>query len=450
MSKPSEFRHASILWIPLGLTLALGIVACRSEGREDNSSMPEGRPSVAATLPAPSFVAAPAPVPALASRDPQSAGALSGPLWEFGFEILNRQAAKSAEDDLVFSPLSLAAVLALTLDGAGGSTAAELRAALGLGDRPFAEMNRSWANLIGFINGAERSEGAVANSLWLADGASVRPGFAATAADAFAAEVQTLPEDPEEARLEVNQWVASHTGGRITDLLQALDPATRLLLVNTVYAKVGWDWFDEADSRDATFTLTDGQKVAVPTMFGRSWETVRVTDSYDALSLQTQDTLSLWIFLPKGEAGPESVARALRQRVQEAQGSPYGPMSDPEHEVWAEVDIQLPRFRIEHRCDDLIGDLQALGVHAAFDPGLADLSGMSDATPLAIGQLVQKAMIDVNERGIEAAAASAEAMAGAAPPDRKLDFHVDRPFLAVLTQDNGGVPLFMAIVRDPR
>ena len=59
-------------------------------------------------------------------------------------------------------------------------------------------------------------------------------------------------------------------------------------------------------------------------------------------------------------------------------------------------------------------------------------------------------MIDVNERGIEAAAASAEAMDGAVLPERKLDFHVNRPFLAVLTQDNAGVPLFMAIVRDPR
>ncbi|MFI0606790.1 MAG: serpin family protein [Anaerolineae bacterium] len=449
MSKPPTDRLPAGLWIPLGLTLVLGLVACRSEGREDNSSMPAGRPSVTATRPAPAFAAAPAPIPALASRDPQSAGALSGPLWEFGFEILNRQAAKTA-DDLVFSPVSLAAVLALTLDGAGGSTAQELRAALGLGDLPLAEMNRSWANLIGFINGAERSEGAVANSLWLAGGASVRPGFATTAADAFAAKVQTLPEDPEEARLEVNQWVATHTGGRITDLLQALDPATRLLLVNTVYAKVGWDWFDEADSHDAAFTLADGTKATVPTMSGQSWQTVLVTDSYDALSLQTQDRLSFWVFLPKGDASPEAVALALRQRIREAQGSPYGLLSDPEHEVWAEVDIQLPRFRIEHRCDDLVGDLQALGVHAAFDPGLADLSGMSDATPLAISQVVQKAMIDVNEQGIEAAAASAEEMAGASPPERKLDFHVNRPFLAVLTQDNAAVPLFMAIVRDPR
>ncbi len=206
MSKLPTDRHPAVLWIPLGLTLALGIVACRSEGREVNSSMPAGRPFVAATRPAPAFAAAPAPVPALASRDPQSAGDLSGPLWEFGFEILNRQASKSA-DDLVFSPVSLAAVLALTLDGAGGSTAAELRAALGLEDLPLAEVNRSWANLIGFINGTERSEGAVANSLWLTGGASVLPGFATTAADAFAAEVRTLPENPEEARLEVNQWL---------------------------------------------------------------------------------------------------------------------------------------------------------------------------------------------------------------------------------------------------
>ena len=314
-------------------------------------------------------------------------------------------------------------------------------------------MNRSWANLIGFINGAERSEGAVANSLWLAGGASVLPGFATTASEAFASEVKKLPEDPEEARQGVNEWVAIHTGGRITDLLQELNPATRLLLVNTVYTKVGWDLFAEADSRDAAFTLADGTKVMVPTMFTKTWNTVIVTEGYDALSLQTQDNLGFRVFLPKGNTSPEVVAMALLQRVRASQGSPYGLLRDREHEVWAEVDVQLPRFRIEHRCEDLVEDLQAMGVHAAFDPGLADLSGMSAAAPLSIDQVVQKAMIDVNEHGIEAAAASAEAMAGAAMPampERKLDFHVNRPFLAVLTQDNADVPLFMAIVRDPR
>lgn len=449
MAIPRTNRRTMGLWGSLALAFAVGAAGGGMDWRERTSPLPQGRPSVGATLPAPAFAAAPAPVPALASRDPQSAGDLSGPLWEFGFEILNRQASKSA-DDLVFSPVSLAAVLALTLDGAGGSTAAELRAALGLEDLPLAEVNRSWANLIGFINGTERSEGAVANSLWLTGGASVLPGFATTAADAFAAEVRTLPENPEEARLEVNQWVTAHTGGRITDLLQALDPDTRILLVNTVYAKVGWDQFDEADSRDAPFTLSDRTKVTVPTMFGQSWETVLVTDSYDALALRTHDRLSLWVFLPKGGASPESVAVALRQQIRDAEGSPYGLLSDPEHEVWAEVDLQLPRFRIEHRCDDLVGDLQDLGVHALFDAGLADLSALSDMRPLAINQVVQKAMIDVNEQGIEAAAASAEEMSGAVSPDRKLDFHVNRPFLAVLTQDNADVPLFMAIVRDPR
>jgi len=68
----------------------------------------------------------------------------------------------------------------------------------------------------------------------------------------------------------------------------------------------------------------------------------------------------------------------------------------------------------------------------------------------AADQVVQQAMIDVNEHGIEAAAAAAEVMAGAASPDRNIDFHVNRPFLAVLTQNNADVPLFMAIVRDPR
>lgn len=95
-------------------------------------------------------------------------------------------------------------------------------------------------------------------------------------------------------------------------------------------------------------------------------------------------------------------------------------------------------------------DLGEMGMPAAFIPGQADFGGVSASKPLVIGEVLQKAMIEVNERGFEAAAATSVGADGGGPPERKFSFRADRPFLAVLSQDNCNAPLFMMLVRDPR
>ncbi len=116
----------------------------------------------------------------------------------------------------------------------------------------------------------------------------------------------------------------------------------------------------------------------------------------------------------------------------------------------ADLVVFLPRFHIEHRADGLTDDLRQMGMPAAFIPGQADFGGVSASAPLLIGEVLQKAMIEVNEKGIEAAAATSVGADSGGPPERKLSFRADRPFLAVLSQDNCNAPLFMMLVRDPR
>ncbi len=59
-------------------------------------------------------------------------------------------------------------------------------------------------------------------------------------------------------------------------------------------------------------------------------------------------------------------------------------------------------------------------------------------------------MIDVSEEGIEAAAASAVLIDGAAGPGERMTVRADRPFLVILAGQYTAAPLFMAMVRDPR
>ncbi|MBK8539102.1 MAG: hypothetical protein IPL60_03705 [Ardenticatenia bacterium] len=378
--------------------------------------------------------------PELVDEKPDQAARLAEPLWTFGLDLLSRQAAKT-RGNIVVSPVSLHAVLSMMLDGAGAGTAAEMRRVLGVETLSAEDRRAAWAGLIRRANHTDRAEVRVALSLWTRSGLAPRPEFATAQASAFAADSYPLAEDPTEAAAAINGWIAERTGDRITDLLSTVSPDTMLLLVNTVYAKVGWWHFRADQTESAPFTLADGSTVEVAMMHGRTWGEVTVTEAYDAMPLDTDGRLTLWLVVPKGDASPESLIPVLAWEGRAALSR------DPQS---ADVEVFLPRFHIEHRADGLMDDLGQMGMPAAFIPGQADFGGVSASEPLFISEVLQKAMIEVNERGIEAAAATSVSAEAGGPPERKLSFRADRPFLAVLSQDNCNAPLFVMLVRDPR
>ncbi len=152
---------------------------------------------------------------------------------------------------MVVSPVSLSAALAMAMNS--GATAGQMRAALGLTSLTLERANTAWAGLIAATNAMKPGEARIADSLWLGSGIPFRQSFLATDRDYFAADLRDLPQDLATAPVQINDWVARRTGGRIKDLVSTLDPATALVLVNTVYVKVGWDVFKVADTSPPTF-----------------------------------------------------------------------------------------------------------------------------------------------------------------------------------------------------
>ena len=112
--------------------------------------------------------------------------------------------------------------------------------------------------------------------------------------------------------------------------------------------------------------------------------------------------------------------------------------------------VFLPRLSIKYTANDLKGDLQAVGMQRAFDPDLAQFEGVADVHPLYVQSVIQKATLDMNEKGVEAAAASGLIVGTTAMPVSTFVVRADRPYLVVLTAEGSQAPLFMAAVRDPR
>jgi serpin B len=118
-----------------------------------------------------------------------------------------------------------------------------------------------------------------------------------------------------------------------------------------------------------------------------------------------------------------------------------------------DVRLFLPRFGAETRAD-LIPELASLGMTLATDPLQADFSGMNSPSELYIAKVIHQANIDVDEKGTEAAAATAVGMSttggcGPSEPHRLITVRFDRPFFFVLRDVQTGAILFMGRVVDP-
>jgi serpin B len=263
--------------------------------------------------------------------------------------------------------------------------------------------------------------------------------------------------DSEGARNLINDWVAARTADRIKELLAPgmIDILTRLVLVNAVYLKAPWQTpFDPDDTTTAAFTRADGTKVQVPMMHLGSRLLAAQGDGWVAVQLPYLGSgdgtgLAMTIVVPDDLAAFEAtLGAATIQRLTTTQ--PTGVLEN------RAVVLSLPRFSFA-TSTDLADQLKAMGMPTAFDPLKADFSGIADPArtgdgPLAITAVIHQANIDVDEKGTEAAAATAVVMGATAGPGEEnppLVVRADHPFLYLITDEASGAVLFMGQVADP-
>jgi len=374
------------------------------------------------------------------------AALLAEPLDRFGLALLADEA-RQTSGNVVISPLSIHAVLSLILNGAAGRTAAEMRRALALDGLALPATDQAWADLIASVQAGDKPAVEIADSLWLRDGVAFNPAFLAAGRAFFAAGAQPLPADHAKAATAINDWVDQRTAGLIKQIVQPdyFTDATILAVVNTVHVKADWSVpFEAGATRPAPFTLADGSTVNVPTMSGSLSGPVARTQAYDAVALATKGPVTAWVVVPRAGQTPDSLLALFRRRGLDSLYRGARP---------AQVMLDLPRLHTDFSSPDLKPELETLGMVSAFSPQQAELQGI--VTPgtqgrVYIERVVHKAVLDVNETGVEAAAATAALVGLSAAPYAPLTIRADHPFLLLLTDKSTSTPLFMALIRDPR
>lgn len=361
--------------------------------------------------------------------------------------------AREQKGNLVFSPFCLSSVLALTASGARGQTDQEMRQALHL-DLPREQVAAGYAGMAKTFARAVREDLAsltVANALWLKQGCLPRTEFLASARDQFASEVVLIDYARADAAAEqINAWIKTKTAGLISEVISpaALSPQTRLTLCNAVHFKAAWAKdFAEEKTKPATFTLLDRQRIQVPMMRHTEWFSVAKAEGCRLLQLPYAGDFQMVVVLPRHTAGLAELERTLSAeklaewlRVIDSAPTAY-------------LALELPKFRTSAQ-PDCTTALAKLGVRSGFDLQAADFSGIASEPGLAVGNVLQKAVIDVNEQGTEAVAAGYVVLSSLGVGEPKLPtpkpFKVDHPFLFLIRETSTGVILFMGRVVDPR
>jgi len=383
---------------------------------------------------------------------------------------LHRQLA-TGDENLCISPYSINSALAMTFAGADGETRTEMARVLHFpndgGDVPgsfsalqhsLEQMSAKTAELVKqskeFGGPSEPITLNIANRLFAQKGYHFRDAFLSLVKQNFGGAFEPLDfvADPAAATQRINKWVADQTLDRIRDLIPggALDKTTRLVLANGLYLKAPWaSEFSQNATQPEPFFVR-GAPVDVPLMrkttnfgYGRREGFTVVTVPYAGNELQ------FVVLLPDDINGLRDLESKLNADV----------LAGCAKLKKRDVNLHLPKFKLEPPTITLATQFEALGMKTAFDQpkGSANFDKIAPRTPddyLYISQIFHKTFIAVDEKGTEAAAATAVAMvAGSAllsPPPPPIEVKVDRPFVYAIQHVPSGVSLFLGRVTDPR
>ena len=355
-------------------------------------------------------------------------------------------------DNLAFSPLSIAIALAMTSEGARGTSREQIESVFHLTDvdDPHGGWNAVDQALESRAGTVSRDDGStdelaltIVNRLWGQTGFPIEEPFLAVMAASYGAGVNLLDfaADPEAARVTINEWVAQQTNDRIPELIppDIIDELTRLVLTNAIYFKAPWaSPFDEAATHDGDFTLLDGSTTAVPLMSTEGSFAMQEGDGWQAVELAyADDQLEMLLVVPDADrfADIEAQVGEVLDSIPAGLERHRQPLTMPKFEIRTPLPLKEA--------------LNTLGMPDPFDPNAADFSGINAelGLQLYIQDVIHEAFVAVDETGTEAAAATAviigDESAGPAP------IVVDRPFLWAIRDVPTGAILFLGRVLDP-
>ncbi|CAO1946103.1 unnamed protein product [Urochloa humidicola] len=303
-----------------------------------------------------------------------------------------------------------------------------------------------------------------ANSVWVDVALRLNDAYSRVVVEHYRAQTRPAPfrNNPEEARGQINKWVAAATAGRMNDALPpgSINNATTAVVANAVYFKCAWlHKFDSRGTRNGDFfqpasvPFMSSTKIRVPFMSSSRKQYIVRRGGYKVARLpyaqgSDQNRFSMYIYLPDDHGGLPSMLHKLSSdpALLESSGT-----------MWLEVPVLrflVPKFTVEHSTN-ATAMLRDLGLRLPFEAAAADFSDMMETTApdrrLFVSEVRHKCFVQVDEEGTEAFAATFSSMRATAAPMRPAqeDFVADHPFMFLIKEETSGVVVFAGHVVNP-
>lgn len=345
--------------------------------------------------------------------------------------------------NVVVSPFNVYIALTMLYEGSGSTTREELRKAMGLDGGDACRAYQQLLSMLPVGSGGNTTL-YVANGAWLREGFPFKEDYVSRVRECFGGEVRYFkPGDLDGLVGDVNGWVSERTNGLIRELLSRSDVDDRVVavLISVVYFKSVW--LREFEPYGEIDFWTGGGRVKVKAMEveGRHLKVVRGKD-YVAVEIPYRDTsISMVVVMPEDFTNIKARYRELLQealnRIDEARPGAY-------------THLVMPRFNITFK-SELKGYLEMLGVREVFKPWVADLTRMAHVQKgdLYVDKVVHQAVIKVNEKGTEAAAATAVIVKVVSQPLYQEEVIINKPFIFIVRDGESKIILFIGHVINP-
>lgn len=330
------------------------------------------------------------------------------------------------------SGVSIYLALAMTAHGAAGETYRQFIDLLAPGMKDQKSWLEDLRQLQGNLNAVAPTRISLANSIWMRDSFAkeVKASFLFRNTDYFGAMIAALDFSETQSVQKINDWVKANTNGRINEALKSIDPATMMLLINTIYFKAVWQ--DEFKNKDTRTAIFHGKTDVTTKFMNRTGAYSYVdNDQYQAVLLPYSDgNTGMVVVLGKHETAPINDNETLKALLQGLKPKT--------------IQLSLPKVSISTQ-EVLNSKLKSLGLVDAFTT--ADFSELSSANELYISKVLHKTKLIIDEKGTEAAAMTVVTLDKTSIMVPDITMMIDRPFQLFIVDLKNNLILFNGIIQ---
>ena len=361
---------------------------------------------------------------------------------QFAFSLLNHTIDFTDPDEnRLLSPLSAMYCLALIINGAGEETRAQMSEVLGMAPE---ELNPA---LLAYTLGLSSNEDAkmeLANSVWFRNTPSlkVNESFLQTIADWYAAQAYAADFDEDTVK-NINAWCEKYTDGMIKKIIDEMDTASMLYLINALVFDGKWEKeYEDSQIEDGPFTTAKGEQQTVTYLYSNESVYLEGKNFEGVVKNYKGGKYAFVGLLPKGDVSAVSLARSLT-------GEEW--LTAWEKRSREVVKTKIPEFKTESYTE-LTDILKAMGMTDAFNPAVANFlpMGTFGEASLYLSGVFQKTYLELDRSGTKAAAVTWGEMknTSAAPPEKPKEIYLDRPFVYLIVDVQTGIPSFIGVTQD--